>query len=256
MTDLVIKLKPRTFKEIIPLVALYRPGPLGSGMVDEYVNRKNGVTKVDYLLPELRGAHLRDARRDRLPGPGAADRQQAGRLSASAKRICCAARWARRRPTEMAKQRERFVSGAVERNIDKREGGEGLRPDRRVRRVRLREVALDGLRADHLPDRLSQGEPPARVPGGAAHRRVGQPRQADALHRPRAREGHRDPAARRERVGARLHGRRRGGIRFGFAGIKNVGDGAIEAIVEARADERGPLPQPLRLLPARRRASA
>src|SRR5690606_31943239 len=53
MTDLVVKLRPRQFKELIPLVALYRPGPLNSGMVDDYVNRKHGITKVEYLLPEL-----------------------------------------------------------------------------------------------------------------------------------------------------------------------------------------------------------
>ncbi|MGE4607739.1 MAG: DNA polymerase III subunit alpha, partial [Myxococcota bacterium] len=53
MTDLVVKLRPNTFKEVIPLVALYRPGPLGSGMVDDFVNRKNGSTPVEYLVPEL-----------------------------------------------------------------------------------------------------------------------------------------------------------------------------------------------------------
>ena len=53
MTDLVVKLKPRAFKELIPIVALYRPGPLGSGMVEDYINRKNGLTRIEYLLPEL-----------------------------------------------------------------------------------------------------------------------------------------------------------------------------------------------------------
>ena len=53
MTDLVLKLKPRTFREIIPLVALYRPGPLQSGMVDDYVARKSGTTKTEYLHPTI-----------------------------------------------------------------------------------------------------------------------------------------------------------------------------------------------------------
>ena len=53
MTDLVMKLKPRTFREIIPLVALYRPGPLQSGMVDDYVARKTGATKTEYLHPAI-----------------------------------------------------------------------------------------------------------------------------------------------------------------------------------------------------------
>ena len=53
ITELVVKLKPQNFKDVIPLIALYRPGPLGSGMVDDYISRKHGLTKVEYLLPEL-----------------------------------------------------------------------------------------------------------------------------------------------------------------------------------------------------------
>ncbi len=53
MRDLLVKLKPRTFEDIIALVALYRPGPMGSGMLDDFVLRKHGKTKITYLLPEL-----------------------------------------------------------------------------------------------------------------------------------------------------------------------------------------------------------
>ncbi|MED5262840.1 MAG: DNA polymerase III subunit alpha, partial [Myxococcota bacterium] len=53
MRELLVKLRPTEFKDIISLVALYRPGPLGSGMVDDFVNRKNGLTPIEYLLPEL-----------------------------------------------------------------------------------------------------------------------------------------------------------------------------------------------------------
>ena len=53
MTDLVIKLQPRSFKEVIPLVALYRPGPLQSGMVDDYVDRKRGSVPVEALHPRI-----------------------------------------------------------------------------------------------------------------------------------------------------------------------------------------------------------
>jgi DNA polymerase-3 subunit alpha len=54
MRDLLIKLKPENFKEIIALVALYRPGPLKSGMVDEYIKRKHGKEIIRYDLPELK----------------------------------------------------------------------------------------------------------------------------------------------------------------------------------------------------------
>jgi DNA polymerase-3 subunit alpha len=53
MKDLLVKLKPESFDDIIALVALYRPGPLDSGMVDDFVDRKHGKKKVEYLVPQL-----------------------------------------------------------------------------------------------------------------------------------------------------------------------------------------------------------
>lgn len=51
--ELLKKLKPDTFTDILPLVALYRPGPLQSGMVDSFINRKHGREEVAYLHPSL-----------------------------------------------------------------------------------------------------------------------------------------------------------------------------------------------------------
>jgi len=53
MKKLIKQLAPSRFEDIIALVALYRPGPLGSGMVDDFVNRKHGRAKVDYPHPDL-----------------------------------------------------------------------------------------------------------------------------------------------------------------------------------------------------------
>lgn len=53
MKDLLLRLKPACFGDIVALVALYRPGPLDSGMHDAFVKRKNGQVAVTYLLPEL-----------------------------------------------------------------------------------------------------------------------------------------------------------------------------------------------------------
>ena len=53
MREILKKLAPDTFEEIIALVALYRPGPLGSGMVDDFINRKHGRVAVQYPLPQL-----------------------------------------------------------------------------------------------------------------------------------------------------------------------------------------------------------
>ncbi len=53
MRDLLIKIKPQSFKDIVALVALYRPGPLDSGMVGEFIKRKHGQESIRYELPAL-----------------------------------------------------------------------------------------------------------------------------------------------------------------------------------------------------------
>ncbi|MEW6236434.1 MAG: DNA polymerase III subunit alpha [Candidatus Omnitrophota bacterium] len=53
MKDILIRLKPETFSDIIALLALYRPGPLGSGMVDDFIKRKRGEAKILYDHPSL-----------------------------------------------------------------------------------------------------------------------------------------------------------------------------------------------------------
>jgi DNA polymerase-3 subunit alpha len=53
MKELLAKMKPECFEDVIALVALYRPGPLESGMVDDFVACKHGQKKVVYPLPQL-----------------------------------------------------------------------------------------------------------------------------------------------------------------------------------------------------------
>ena len=53
MRDLLMKLKPSSFEDIVALVALYRPGPLQSGMVQDFIDRKHGRTRVEYPFPQL-----------------------------------------------------------------------------------------------------------------------------------------------------------------------------------------------------------
>lgn len=53
MRDVLTKFKPSVFEDLIAILALYRPGPLESGMVDDFINRKHGRTSIEYPLPEL-----------------------------------------------------------------------------------------------------------------------------------------------------------------------------------------------------------
>lgn len=54
MKELLRKLKPTTFEDMVAAVALYRPGPLQSGMVDDFINRKHKRTQIVYEVPELK----------------------------------------------------------------------------------------------------------------------------------------------------------------------------------------------------------
>ena len=53
MKDLIRRLQPDSFEDIIALVALFRPGPLQSGMVDDFIDRKHGRARVEYPHPAL-----------------------------------------------------------------------------------------------------------------------------------------------------------------------------------------------------------
>lgn len=55
MKNLLIRLKPESFKEIIALIALYRPGPLDSGMIEEFIKRRHGMEPIIYEHPLLEG---------------------------------------------------------------------------------------------------------------------------------------------------------------------------------------------------------
>lgn len=53
LKEVLRKLQPSKFEDIIAVNALYRPGPLGSGMIDDYIERRHGRQKIHYLFPEL-----------------------------------------------------------------------------------------------------------------------------------------------------------------------------------------------------------
>ena len=48
MRDILKKLRPDKFEDLIAILALYRPGPIGSGMVDEFIKRKHGIIPIQY----------------------------------------------------------------------------------------------------------------------------------------------------------------------------------------------------------------
>lgn len=117
MKDLIRRMSPDSFQDLIALVALYRPGPLQSGMVEDFIDRKHGRQSSSYLHPLLEpilkptyGVILYQEQVMEIArvlggySPGSADllRRAMGK----------------KKPDEMARQREVFLKGARDRNVD------------------------------------------------------------------------------------------------------------------------------------------
>ncbi|GHT49446.1 DNA-directed DNA polymerase [Endomicrobiia bacterium] len=119
MRELIRKLKPSAIDDVVALIALYRPGPMGSGMLDDFVNRKHGRTRIVYdhplqepILKSTYGVVLYQEQVMKMSvalagfTPGEADSLR----KAMSKKI----------PEVIEKEREKFTNGAKEKNIDRR----------------------------------------------------------------------------------------------------------------------------------------
>ena len=117
MKELIKRLRPDTFEDIVALVALFRPGPLQSGMVDDFVNRKHGLARVVYPHPELESI-LRPTYGVILYQEQVMQIAQvlAGYTLGEADLLRRA--MGKKKPEEMARQREIFMQGATGRGVD------------------------------------------------------------------------------------------------------------------------------------------
>lgn len=122
MKELIKKLLPDSFEDIIALVALFRPGPLQSGMVDNFIDRKHGREEISYPDAEYQHESLQPILE---PTYGVILYQEqvmqiaqvlAGYTLGGADLLRRA--MGKKKPEEMAKQREIFAKGAAANNID------------------------------------------------------------------------------------------------------------------------------------------
>ena len=120
MKDLIRRLQPDCFDDIVALVALFRPGPLQSGMVDDFVARKHGQAPVQYLHPALESILK--------PTYGVILYQEqvmqiaqvlAGYSLGEADLLRSA--MGKKKPEEMAEHRDVFVEGATGRGVDRKQ---------------------------------------------------------------------------------------------------------------------------------------
>lgn len=119
ITEMVIRLKPSCFDDIVAILALYRPGPLDAGMVDHYIERKHGREPIEYLHPAMKDI-LADTYGVILYQEQIMQLAQALSGYSLGEADLLRKAMGKKNPEEMAKQKIRFVSGSVERGIDKR----------------------------------------------------------------------------------------------------------------------------------------
>jgi DNA polymerase-3 subunit alpha len=116
MRDILRRYQPTRIEDLTALNALYRPGPIQGGMLDDFIERKHGRKAIQYDLPELRdileetyGVILYQEQvmqiSSRLAGYSLGDADILRRAMG------------KKKPEEMAKQRERFLKGAAERGF-------------------------------------------------------------------------------------------------------------------------------------------
>jgi DNA polymerase-3 subunit alpha len=232
MKDLLIRLRPECFDDVTALVALYRPGPLDSGMVDDFVERKHGRKEVAYMLPELEpilketyGVIVYQEQVMKIAGSLASYTmaEADGLRKAMGKKIAAM----------MAEQRERFVKGAVGNGIDEKKakalfdlmekfGGYGFNKSHSAAYA-LIAYQTAYLKA-HYPVEFIAALLTSEmhsIDGVVKYINECRSHQIDVL----------PPDV---NSGDTIFTVAGGKIRFGLVAVKNVGEGAIEAIIEER----------------------
>lgn len=116
ITEMTMRLKPNCFNDLVAILALYRPGPLDAGMVEHYINRKHGREKVVYMHP-LMEQILADTFGIILYQEQIMQLAQALAGYSLAEADILRKAMGKKNPEEMAKQKTRFISGALERKL-------------------------------------------------------------------------------------------------------------------------------------------
>ncbi len=235
MRELLKRLKPSRFEDLIALVALYRPGPLGSGMVDDFIDRKHGRKPIEYELPQLGpileetyGVILYQEQVMKIAS------EVAGFTLGQADILRKA--MGKKKKDVMAQMRELFIKGAVERGVDK-EKAEDLFD-------KMAKFAEYGFNKSHsaayamvaYQTAYLKAHYPVEFMAALISSEINNTEKiylylqeckdmGIEVYPPNINESH---------VIFRVDGN---SLRFGLAAIKGVGEAAAEAIVKARKDE-------------------
>ncbi len=249
MRELLTRLRPSVLDDLVALVALYRPGPLSSGMVDDFVDRKHGRQEVSYPLPILEDL-LKSTYGTIIYQEQVMQIAQVMSGYSLGEADLLRRAMGKKKAEEMEKQKGRFISGAVANDIDAGKAEEIF--------DLLAKFAAYGFNKSHS---AAYGYVSYQTAYLKAHYR---PEYMAALMT--------IEAANTDKVLTYIRDCRDAGIevlpvcvnesrrsfwvpkesvekgeqviRFGMAAVKNVGDGSIRAI-EAAREEGGPFTSPL-----------
>ena len=237
MKEILVGLKPDCFEDIIALIALYRPGPLKSGMVQEFIARKQGKTKSTYEVPALEpilketyGVILYQEQVMQIASALAS--YTMGEADTFRKAM------SKKNSSEMEKEKPKFMTGALKNRI----------PEAKAKKIfdQMETFAGYGFNKSHSAAY-------AMISYQTAYLKAHYPVEFMAALLT-SEKGNRDkvikhisvckemginvlpPDINQSALDFSVDG---GNIRFGLAAVKNVGESAIESIIESR-DNEGP----------------
>ena len=117
MRDILRRLQPDRFGDLIALNALYRPGPIQGGMIDDFINRRHGKVQIEYVVPELEGileeTHGVIVYQEQVMQIASV----LGGFSLGEADLLRRA-MGKKKKAVMEKQRKRFLAGALERGVE------------------------------------------------------------------------------------------------------------------------------------------
>jgi DNA polymerase-3 subunit alpha len=244
MRKLLTQLRPSTFEDIIAVLALFRPGPLDSGMIEQFIKRKHGKEPISYLHPGLESI-LRDTYGVIVYQEQVMQIAQAlaGYSLGDADSLRSA--MGKKKKADMGREKERFIAGAVARKL----------PERLAREIfeQMETFAAYGFNKSHsaayalisyqtaylkahFPEEFMAGLMTLEMGDtDKTYKNIAECRELGiVILPPDVNESREDFTVGQARDGSRQAGRRP--IRFGLGAVRGVGSKAIDAVITARAD--------------------
>src|SRR3972149_289359 len=249
MKDLLMRLQPSSFEDIIAVLALYRPGPLDSGMVEEFIKRKHGKKRIDYPLPELKEI-LKDTyglfvyQEQIMKTASVLADYSLGEADLLRRAI------GKKKPEEMKAQRERFLEGAKKKGISKKKAEDIFDAMEKFAEYSFNKSHSAAYALITYQTAYLKAHYPAEfmaallsVEAGNADKVIASIAECKEMGievlPPDVNEsmaGFTAISGSPTTLPLDRYPRARGKIRFGLSAIKNIGEGTVEAIIQAREE--------------------